>query len=105
MFNHIRHTPYVGRNSKTGAASYIAGGFSNQFAAESQIVGLVYAFLSFGTIALAMKIPRMQESKRQSAAVIVWSGVVLMLFSFLMAIFKVKNGSYPFWLPPLMGTL
>ena len=85
--------------------SYIAGGFSTQFAAESQIVGLVYAFLSFGTIALGMKIPRMREAKRQGVAVAVWSAVVLMLFSFLMAVFKVKNGSYPFWLPPLMGRL
>jgi len=68
-------------------------------------VGLVYAFLSFGTIALAMKIPRMKDHKRQGIAVVVWSAVVLMLFSFLMAVFKVKNGGYPFWLPPLMGRL
>ncbi|KAF8422666.1 hypothetical protein EV426DRAFT_161850 [Tirmania nivea] len=105
MFNHIRHTPYVGHNPKTGMPTYIAGGFSTQFAAESQIVGLVYAFLSFGTIALGMKIPRIKEAKRQGVAVAVWSGVVLILFSFLMALFKVKNGSYPFWLPPFMGAL
>ena len=65
----------------------------------------MYAFLSFGTIALGMKIPRMVDPKRQGAAVVVWSAVVLMLFSFLMAVFKVKNGGYPFWLPPLMGRL
>ncbi|RPB29570.1 hypothetical protein L211DRAFT_832278 [Terfezia boudieri ATCC MYA-4762] len=105
MFNHIRHTPYVGHNPKTGAANYIAGGFSTQFAAESQIIGLVYAFLSFGTIALGMKIPRTREPKKQGVAVAVWTAVVLMLFSFLMAVFKVKNGGYPFWLPPLMGRL
>lgn len=105
MFNHIRHTPYVGHNPKTGTPSYIAGGFSTQFAVESQIVGLVYAFLSFGTISLGMKIPRMREAKRQGVAIAVWSAVVLMLFSFLMAVFKVKNGGYPFWLPPLMGRL
>lgn len=105
MFNHIRHTPYVGRNQKTGAPNYIAGGFSTQFAVESQIIGLVYAFLSFGTIALAMKVPRIKDPKRQSAALVVWSAMILVLFSFLMAIFKVKNSGYPFWLPPLMGRL
>ena len=103
MFNHIRATPYVG-HTKNGP-SYIAGGFQTQYAAESQIVGLVYAFLAFGTIALAMKVPRMKDQGRQGVAVVVWSGVVLALFSFLMAVFKVKNGGYPFWLPPLMGRL
>ena len=105
MFNHIRHTPYVGRNQQTGAPSYIAGGFSTQFAVESQIIGLVYAFLSFGTIALALKVPRINDPKRQGVAIVVWSAMILVLFSFLMAIFKVKNGSYPLWLPPLMGRL
>ncbi|KAF8477461.1 hypothetical protein BDZ91DRAFT_844103 [Kalaharituber pfeilii] len=104
MFNHIRRVPYLG-HTKSGAPSYIAGGFQTQFGAESQIVGLVYAFLAFGTIALGMKIPRIPDRKRQGVAVVVWSGVVLALFSFLMALFKVKNGAYPFWLPPMMGRL
>lgn len=105
MFNHIRRTPYVGRNHQTGAPNYIAGGFSTQFAVESQIIGLVYAFLSFGTIALAMKVPRIKDPKKQGVALVVWSAMIMVLFSFLMAVFKVKNSSYPFWLPPLMGRL
>ncbi|KAI5807451.1 hypothetical protein DFH27DRAFT_511169 [Peziza echinospora] len=104
MFNHIRGTAYMG-SGPNGQLSYIAGGFSTQFAVESQIVGVVYAFLAFGTIALAMKIPRMQEPGRQQAAVVVWSVVILCLFSFLMGVFKVKNPAYPFWLPPLMGKI
>ncbi|KAF3919981.1 hypothetical protein AA313_de0209898 [Arthrobotrys entomopaga] len=43
MFNHIRKVPYVvqGRN---GGVSYIAGGFSNQFGLETQIVAVVCMF-------------------------------------------------------------
>jgi len=52
-----------------------------------------------------MKVPRIKDANKQSVVVIVWTGVVLVLFSFLMALFKVKNSGYPFWLPPLMGKL
>ena len=37
MFNHIRKVPYVSGDGK-GGISYFAGGFSNQFGLESQIV-------------------------------------------------------------------
>ena len=37
MFNHIRKTPYVSGDGK-GGISYFAGGFSNQFGLESQII-------------------------------------------------------------------
>lgn len=40
MFNHIRHVPYVQQNGR-GGVSYIAGGFSNQFGLETQIVAVV----------------------------------------------------------------
>lgn len=104
MFNHIRKTPYLAQ-TKSGQVTYIANGFSTQFGAESQLVGILYAFLAFGTIALAMKVPRMTDPGKQQVAVVVWSAVILCLFSFLMAVFKVKNGSYPFVLPPMMGRL
>jgi oligosaccharyltransferase complex subunit gamma len=37
MFNHIRKVQYAGGDGK-GGISYFAGGFSNQFGLESQIV-------------------------------------------------------------------
>jgi oligosaccharyltransferase complex subunit gamma len=37
MFNQIRKTPYVAGDGK-GGISYFAGGFQNQFGAETQIV-------------------------------------------------------------------
>jgi hypothetical protein len=41
MFNHIRKTPYVQGDGK-GGMNYFAGGFSNQFGLESQIIAAIY---------------------------------------------------------------
>ena len=37
MFNHIRKVPYVAGDGR-GGISYFAGGFSNQFGLETQII-------------------------------------------------------------------
>jgi oligosaccharyltransferase complex subunit gamma len=99
MFNHIRKTPYVAGDGK-GGVSYFAGGFSNQFGLESQIVAAIYGVLAFATISLAVKVPRIRDSRAQQFAVILWSAVLLCMYSFLLSVFRMKNGGYRFWLPP-----
>lgn len=47
MFNHIRRVPYVANNGK-GGVSYIAGGFSNQFGLETQIIAVICELYSSG---------------------------------------------------------
>ena len=42
MFNHIRKVPYISGNGK-GGITYFAGGFSNQFGLETQIVAAMCA--------------------------------------------------------------
>lgn len=56
--------------------------------------------LSFATIALALKVPRMSDPKNQQFAVVAWGAVMLLMYSFLLNVFRVKNGGYPFYLPP-----
>jgi oligosaccharyltransferase complex subunit gamma len=56
--------------------------------------------LSFATIALALKVPRMSDNKSQQVAVVIWGVVLLGVYSFLLSVFRVKNGGYPFFLPP-----
>lgn len=99
MFNHIRKTPYVAGNGK-GGINYFAGGFSNQFGLESQIVAAMYGVLAFATISLALKVPRIKDARAQQLAVFLWSGVLLCMYSFLLSVFRTKNGGYQFWLPP-----
>ncbi|KAL1590558.1 hypothetical protein WHR41_00608 [Cladosporium halotolerans] len=99
MFNHIRKVPYVAASPK-GGVSYFAGGFQNQFGLETQIVAAMYGILSFATISLALKVPRMADARRQQFAVFLWGAVLLGTYSFLLSVFRLKNGGYPFWLPP-----
>jgi oligosaccharyltransferase complex subunit gamma len=58
--------------------------------------------LSFCTIALAIKVPRMTSPKSQSVAVLIWAGATFFIYSFLLSVFRIKNSSYPFSLPPFM---
>lgn len=120
MFNHIRKVPYIVGDGK-GGVSYIAGGFQSQLGLETQIVAAIcktnflYAILfrklmhcvidgilSFCAITLAVKVPRMADSKTQQVAVVVWSITLFLVYSFLLSVFRVKNGGYPFSLPPFM---
>jgi oligosaccharyltransferase complex subunit gamma len=56
--------------------------------------------LAFATISLALKVPRIADPKKQQVAIWVWSAIMLAMYSFLLSTFRVKNGGYPFWLPP-----
>ncbi|CAL3971350.1 hypothetical protein PZA11_007859 [Diplocarpon coronariae] len=99
MFNHIRKVPYVAGDGK-GGISYFAGGFSNQYGLETQIVAGIYGLLSFATISLALKVPRIQDPRAQQVAVLIWGAVIVIMYSFLLSVFRTKSGGYPFWLPP-----
>ena len=128
MFNHIRKVPYVAGDGK-GGINYFTGGFQNQLGLETQIVAAICklapprwiksssslstpytdlglplqdGLLSFCTIALANKVPRMTNAKSQSVAVLVWGAAMFFIYGFLLSVFRIKNPSYPFSLPPFM---
>jgi oligosaccharyltransferase complex subunit gamma len=42
----------------------------------------------------------MEDAKQQQVAAFIWSAVLLGMYSFLLNVFRVKNGGYPFYLPP-----
>ncbi|KAI2606492.1 uncharacterized protein GGS25DRAFT_501517 [Hypoxylon fragiforme] len=101
MFNQIRKVPYVAGDGR-GGINYFAAGFQSQFGLETQIIAFIYGVLSFATISLAIKAPRTRDPKFQQLTVIVWGGVLVLMYSFLLSVFRVKNGGYPFKLPPFM---
>lgn len=49
-----------------------------------------------------MKMPRMTDPSRQQIAIWVWNVLLLCVFSFLLNLFRMKNGGYPFRLPPFL---
>lgn len=60
------------------------------------------AVLSFATISLAIKVPRITDARTQKLAVAIWAAVLFIMYSFLLSVFRVKNQGYPFSLPPFM---
>ncbi|KAK1762367.1 OST3/OST6 family protein [Phialemonium atrogriseum] len=101
MFNHIRKVPYVAADGR-GGISYFAGGFQNQFGLETQIIAAIYGILSFAAISLTLRAPRIVDAKAQQVAVLAWVGILFVVYSFLLSVFRIKNGGYPFSLPPFM---
>lgn len=101
MYNHIRKVPYVAGDGR-GGISYFAGGFQNQYGMETQLVAAMYGVLSFAAINLAVKVPRIGDPRAQQIAVFIWGGALFVMYSFLLSVFRIKNGGYPFSLPPFM---
>lgn len=64
---------------------------------------VLHALLSFATITLALKAPRMKDTRTQKIAVVTLGSVLLGVYRFLMSLFRVKNDGYPFWLRPFQA--
>ncbi|KAG2203567.1 hypothetical protein INT46_003344 [Mucor plumbeus] len=95
MWNRIRTPPFV-MPGKNGDINYIASGFSSQLGVEPQIVASIYGLLAFSLIALIKSVPQFDDQTRQRFGVYIWMGCIVFIFSALLALFKIKNGGYPF---------
>lgn len=42
----------------------------------------------------------MVDPQKQQIAVFIWGAVIFGMYSFLLSVFRIKNGGYPFYLPP-----
>lgn len=95
MWNQIRGAPFAGVGPG-GQVQYFAPGFQNQYSAETGIIAGLYTLLAFSVVALVKAVPNQPVKSRQRAGVYVWSAILLVAFSVLISIFRVKNGAYPF---------
>ncbi|KAH9856977.1 oligosaccharyl transferase subunit OST3/OST6 family [Lenzites betulinus] len=91
MFVRIRGMPQSGGNGQ-----WIAPGYQNQFGQEVQVVSLVYGLLAAAFLMLTVVTPYQTNAARQRLQVYLWSGVILVMFSVLISLFRVKNRGYPF---------
>ncbi|KAK1236532.1 oligosaccharyl transferase subunit ost3/OST6 [Marasmius sp. AFHP31] len=91
MFTRIRQSPYTG-----GGGNWIAAGYQNQFGQEVQVVALIYGTLSFSFLMLMLIVPYQTSPSRQRVQIYLWTGVIFLVFSVLISLFKVKNRGYPF---------
>jgi len=97
MWNKIKGAPYV-QTGPGGRTAWIAGGYSNQLGLESQVVGAIYGLLAFCIVVLTHLVPAQSSPVKQRIAVYLWLGLLVVVFSLLMKLFKIKNGGYPFHL-------
>lgn len=102
MFTRIRNTPFMGPDG-----GWIAGGYQNQFGQEVQVLSIVCACtllshsdlclfcldgtLGFAFLMLIMVIPYQTSAQRQRFQIYLWSAVIMLVYSILVVIFKVKN--------------
>lgn len=103
MFVRIRGMPFT-----AGNGDWIASGYSNQYGQETQVIAMICELLQLfidcvidmgredGLLAasflmLTVVTPMQSSPARQRAQVYLWSGVILIVFSILISLFRVKN--------------
>jgi oligosaccharyltransferase complex subunit gamma len=91
MFTRIRASPWTG-----GGGQWIAAGFQNQFGQEVQVVAMIYGFLALAFLMLIVVAPYQSSPQRQRAQVYLWTAVIMIIYSILISLFRVKNRGYPF---------
>ncbi|KAF9075284.1 dolichyl-diphosphooligosaccharide-protein glycotransferase [Rhodocollybia butyracea] len=91
MFTRIRGSPYTGHDG-----AWISPGTQTQFGQEVQVVAAVYGTLAFSFVMLTMIVPYQSSPARQRVQVYLWSGVIMLVYSVLVTLFRVKNRGYPF---------
>lgn len=99
MFNVTRGTPLIGQQD--GRLVYFQPGFSAQLGIETQIVAVSYAILSFLTICLIVKVPKLSTAAIQTVAAVVLAAMVYVGYAYFIAIYNVKYYGYPYSLLPV----
>jgi len=90
MFTRIRGTPF------TSGGSWIAPGYQNQYGQETQVVAAIYGLLAGSFLMLTLVTPAQMSPARQRTQIYVWTAVIMIIFSILISLFRVKNRGYPF---------
>ncbi|TFY64023.1 hypothetical protein EVJ58_g2907 [Rhodofomes roseus] len=91
MFVRIRGMPYNGPNGQ-----WIAGGYQTQFGQEVHVIAMIYGTLAGGFLMLTLVVPNQLSPSRQRMQIYLWTGVIFVMYSVLVSIFKEKNRGYPF---------
>lgn len=97
MWNRIKGAPYV-TAGQGGQVNWIAQGYGNQYGLETQVVAVLYASLAGAVVILTTLIPAQANTNKQRVGVLLWVALIVVLYSFLIRLFKIKNGGYPFGL-------
>lgn len=95
MWNRIRNPPYVSV-SQNGKPEYIVGGFQQQVAIETQISAALNGVCALTVVALSIYVPTVQSAFRQRILVLTLTSAMVIVYSVLIVVFKIKSPGYPF---------
>ena len=95
MWNHIRNPPYVYPDNNN-RLRYVAPGFSNQYVLETQIIAALLGVISMSIIGLSSVIPKYSVNEKTRVLPLIALAVFIVGYAWLISIFKIKNGGYPF---------
>jgi len=91
MFTRIRNAPFNG-----GPGNWIAAGYQNQYGQEVQVIAGIYGLLALSFLMLTVVVPYQTSASRQRTQIYLWTSVILIVYSMLVSIFRIKNRGYPF---------
>ncbi|KAJ7158302.1 hypothetical protein C8R43DRAFT_995376 [Mycena crocata] len=91
MYTRIRNSPPMGKNG-----NWIAGGLQNQFGCEVWVVATLYGTLASAFVMLIMLVPYQTSARHQRFQIYFWSSVILLVYSILVVVLRVKHRGYPF---------
>ncbi|CAD6185832.1 unnamed protein product [Caenorhabditis auriculariae] len=104
MWNHIRGPPFLMTNPNTRETSFIHGSTQYQLVAETYLVAILYGLITFGFILINEAADGSHDKKKKSALfapnatalAIAGLAIVVVVFSFLLSIFRSKYRGYPY---------
>jgi oligosaccharyltransferase complex subunit gamma len=103
MFTRIRGMPYTAANGQ-----WIASGHQNQFGQETHVIALICehrhvlasfhklsgitdGLLAMSFLMLILVAPLQASSSRQRMQIYLWTGVIMIIYSILLSLFRMKN--------------
>ncbi|KAF7964403.1 hypothetical protein HWV62_8521 [Athelia sp. TMB] len=85
MFTRIRGMPM------SSGGHWIAPGYQSQYGQETQVVAVIYGVLGGSFLMLTMVAPTQTSPTRQRTQIYVWTAIIFVVYSILIAFFKMKN--------------
>jgi len=95
IFNLIRRPPFVGVNSWNNQISYFASSSQYQYVIEGILIAFLNTGIGITTVALVL-LPKVNGRWKQRGAFLVLFVVLAVLLYYLLQVFCIKNGFYPY---------
>ncbi|KAJ1721660.1 oligosaccharyl transferase subunit ost3/OST6 [Coemansia erecta] len=95
MWNRINSPPYMGQ-TRSGDVILFAPVNNQQYGVETQIVAVSYAVCAMCVVALVRHVPKIQNTDQRNFVTFMFVVALIMTFSYLNSVFRMKMPAYPF---------